>query len=132
MKYRKADNCGPVPYPDRSGRFLHAGEIVEGHEWQQFVPLNYVVPVVEQERVRAETKSVEYVNPKPLEESPAPLEQPVLDNPKDVIVAEDTQGEVDVLQQRLDGAGGKELDPSETGQSSDEGLSGRAANRRRR
>jgi len=46
MAYRKADNCGPVPYPDQSGRFLGEGEVVENDEandWSPYVALGYIV-----------------------------------------------------------------------------------------
>lgn len=42
MKYKRADNCGPVPYPDGSGRLL-MDETVEGDEWEALVPLGFVV-----------------------------------------------------------------------------------------
>jgi|SRR5580704_3375599 hypothetical protein len=42
--YRKADKCGPVPYPDRSGRKLTT-EIVSGNEWAPLVALGFVVEV---------------------------------------------------------------------------------------
>ena len=44
-KYRKVENCGRVPYPDRSGKFLNAGEVVEGDDWAPLVALGYVVEV---------------------------------------------------------------------------------------
>lgn len=43
--YRKVENCGPVPYPDQSGKMLLDGEVVSGDEWEQYVPLGYVVVV---------------------------------------------------------------------------------------
>jgi hypothetical protein len=46
MAYRKADNCGPVPYPDQSGRFLGDSEVVENDEandWSPYVALGYIV-----------------------------------------------------------------------------------------
>lgn len=42
--YRKVENCGPVPYPDQSGRYLTT-EIVSGLEWEPLVALGYVVAV---------------------------------------------------------------------------------------
>lgn len=42
--YRKADECGPVPYPDGSGRMLMS-ETVTGEEWAPLAELGYVVPV---------------------------------------------------------------------------------------
>ena len=43
-RYKKADNCGPVPYPDGSGRML-ADEIVSGEEWAPLLGLGFVVEV---------------------------------------------------------------------------------------
>jgi hypothetical protein len=105
-KYRKADNCGPVPYPDRSGKFLNHGEVAEGDDWAPFVALGYVVPV---------------------DAAAAPVE---IEEPKAAILKEDAQGVSDVVQQPNDGVGAEEMDPSEAGKSSDEGLSGRAPSRR--
>lgn len=42
-KYKKADNCGPVPYPDQSGRFLGEGEVSDMDDWEPYVALGYVV-----------------------------------------------------------------------------------------
>jgi hypothetical protein len=45
MAYRKVDNCGPVPYPDQSGRFLGEGEVVENddaNDWSPLVALGFV------------------------------------------------------------------------------------------
>ena len=44
-KYRKADNCGPVPYPDQSGRFLGEGEVSDRDDWEPYVALGFVVKV---------------------------------------------------------------------------------------
>lgn len=44
--YKKAINCGPVPYPDRSGKML-GDEIVTGDEWEPYVALGFVVIVEE-------------------------------------------------------------------------------------
>lgn len=45
MAYRKVDNCGPVPYPDQSGRYLGAGEVVENddaNDWSPLVALGFI------------------------------------------------------------------------------------------
>lgn len=39
--YKKVTNCGPVPYPDRKGRYL-TNEIVSGDEWEPMVALGFV------------------------------------------------------------------------------------------
>lgn len=53
-KYKKADNCGPVPYPDQSGRML-TDQIVSGDEWEKYVPLGYVVEVKDAKVKKPET-----------------------------------------------------------------------------
>lgn len=111
-KYQKAENCGPVPYPDRSGRLLVAGETVEGDDWEPLVALRFVVKVAEAEAAPAKAA-------------------PPKEEPKAAILQEDPQGVSDVVSTN-DGAAVEAVDPSETGKSSDEGVSGRAATRRRR
>lgn len=43
-RYKKAYNCGKVPYPSDSTKFLGDDEVVEGDEWEQYVALGFVVP----------------------------------------------------------------------------------------
>jgi len=64
--FKRAQNCGPVPYPDGSGRML-TDEIVVGEEWAPFVELGYLV------RIEGE------VDPAMFEEDcpPEPLPPPV-------------------------------------------------------
>lgn len=107
-KYQKAENCGPVPYPDQSGKMLATGETVEGDEWEPLVALGFVVKVAE---------GAEVAPPK--------------EEPKAAILTEDPEGVSDVVSTN-DGAAVEAVDPSEAGKSSDEGVSGRAATRRRR
>jgi hypothetical protein len=40
--YRRAQNCGPVPYPDGSGKFL-TNDRVTGDDWEPLVALGFVV-----------------------------------------------------------------------------------------
>jgi len=40
--YRRVKNCGPVPYPDGSGRMLD-DQIVIGDMWEPYVAIGYVV-----------------------------------------------------------------------------------------
>jgi len=111
-KYQKAENCGPVPYPDRSGKFLVAGETADGDEWEPLVALGFVVKVAEAAAAPAKVA-------------------PPKEEPKAAILKEDPQGVSDVVSTD-DGAAAEAVDPSETGKPSDEGVSGRAATRRRR
>lgn len=114
-KYQKAENCGPVPYPDRSGRMLVAGETAEGDDWEPFVALGFVVKVAEAPALPAKV----------------PAQAPTRAEPKTAILKEEPKGVTDVVPTN-DGAGVEKLDPSEAGESSDEGVSGRPATRRRR
>ena len=44
--YKKVDNCGPVPYPDQSGRYLGEGEVVAddaANDWAPLVALGFIV-----------------------------------------------------------------------------------------
>jgi hypothetical protein len=111
-KYQKVENCGPVPYPDRSGRFLVAGETAEGDDWEPLVALGYIVKLAE-----AAAAPAKAALPK--------------EAPKAAILQEDPQGVSDVVSTN-DGAAAEAMDPSKAGESSDEGVSGRAATRRRR
>ena len=43
--YQKAENSGPVPYPDGSGKMLNAGEVVTGEEWEPLAELGFVVAI---------------------------------------------------------------------------------------
>lgn len=124
-KYRKADNCGPVPYPDRSGKFLNAGEEVEGDDWAPLVALGFVVKVDDQSVEQVKTVAAAAVTPKAAPPAPKSPE------PKADILTEEAQGVTDVIETN-DGAGTEEMDSSETGKSGDEGVSGRPSGRRRR
>ncbi len=44
--YKKTGNCGPVPYPDQSGRMLTT-EVVSGNEWEPLVALGFVEAVAD-------------------------------------------------------------------------------------
>lgn len=111
-KYRKVDNCGRVPYPDRSGKFLEHGEVVEGDDWAPFVALGFVVPVEDGS---------------PAEKTPAKI-----DESKTAILKEEEQGVSDVVQNSDVGSGTEAMDSQETGESSDESVPGRSSTRRRR
>jgi len=111
-KYQKTENCGPVPYPDQSGKLLLAGETVEGDGWEPLVALGFVVKVAE-------------VAAAPVRVAP-PKEEP-----KAAILKEEPQEVSDVVQTD-DGAAVEAMDPPETGKSSDEGMPGRTSTRRRR
>jgi len=120
-KYQKTENCGPVPYPDQSGKLLLAGETVEGDGWEPLVALGFVVKVAE-----VAAAPVRVAPPK--EESKAPV---LKEEPKAAILKEEPQEVSDVVQTD-DGAAVEAMDPPETGKSSDEGMPGRTSTRRRR
>ena len=101
-KYRKVDNCGPVPYPDRSGKFLNAGEVVEGDEWEPMVALGFVVKTDDAPVETVKTVATAVVTPKA-----APPEPPKAPEPKADILTEEAQGDTDVMQTN-DGAGAEE------------------------
>ena len=135
--YRKVANCGPVPYPDRSGRFLNDGEVVEGDDWAGLVAIGYVVQVIEEqvEPVVEQPKKTPAPKREPKVEAvlaPAAdsVSEPKIEEPKVAILNEETEGVSNVMQTN-DGAGAKEVDPPEAGKPSDKGLSGRPSTRRR-
>ena len=126
-KYRKVENCGPVPYPDRSGRFLNAGEEAEGDDWEPLVALGFVEKVEGSKAVETvKTVASAAVTPKAAPAAPPPPpEEPKADTLKE-------EGVTDDMRQANDGTGAEEVDSSAAGKSGDEGMSGRSANRRRR
>jgi len=123
-KYRKVDNCGPVPYPDQSGRYLGEGEVVEddaGNDWAPLVALGFVV---ETEASATPDK----------QETPAELAKAV-EPPALALVDEPAEEEAPKSKRRSrkkkkakseevndggssnDGAGAEEVDTSEAGES---------------
>jgi hypothetical protein len=55
--YRKVKNCGPVAYPDQSGRYLRTEtETVTGDEWEPLVKLGFVEVCIANIAKPAETK----------------------------------------------------------------------------
>lgn len=136
-KYRKVDNCGRVPYPDRSGRFLNAGEEVEGDDWEPLVALGFVQRVEGSKTIETVTTVTSAAvtpkaSPPPPPPPPPKVEEPKAEEPKADTLKEETQGVTDDMQQANDGTGAEEVDSSAAGKSGDEGVSGRPANRRRR
>lgn len=151
-KYKKADNCGPVPYPDRSGRMLNAGDVVEGDEWESLMALGYVVKVVEPPAPEKKPeKKVEKASPVVVAVAEVPSAQPVVGalvveaevasevTPLADVAVESSGDSTDIakgvddgLQPVNDGAGVKEVDTPEARKSSDQGVSGRTTGRRRR
>jgi hypothetical protein len=113
-KYQKVQNCGPVPYPDRSGKFLLDGETAEGDDWEPLVALGFIVKVEEAA-------------------APAKAPAPKIEEPKAATLKEEAaEGANDGEVQRNDGGRTEEVDPPPAGPASDEGVSGRTATRRRR
>jgi len=43
--YKRVDNCGPVAYPDQSGKYLTDGTVT-GDEWEPLVALGFIEEVV--------------------------------------------------------------------------------------
>jgi hypothetical protein len=79
--YKKVDNCGPVPYPDQSGRHLGAGEVASDdadNDWAPLVALGFVVETGgavtpdRQEAPAEMAKAVVLVPEPPAAEEPAP------------------------------------------------------------
>jgi hypothetical protein len=114
-QYKKADNCGPVPYPDQSGKML-TSEIVEGDEWEPLFSLGFIVKAEETNPAKREK----------LADEPVPAE-----HVKPVILKEEPKEASDAVQIN-DGTGNEGVDTTETGKSSDEGVLGRTTARRRR
>ena len=112
-KYLKADNCGPVPYPDGSGRLLMAGDVVEGDEWAGLVAVGYVVELPEPAAPPAPTPSV----------ATPEVEPPGLEATEGQ--AEESNGTSN------DGAAAPAVDPETAGGPSAEGGAGSKSPRRR-
>jgi len=92
-RYRKVENCGRVPYPDHSGRFLHDGETVEDDEkndWAPLVALGYIVEMASPE-VPEEDKVVTPAE-EPLEEgTPVEAAEEHVEAPLEVSVEKDAE-----------------------------------------
>ena len=130
-KYKKADDCGPVAYPDQSGRYLGEGEVVEDDEandWAPLVALGFIeevggsvavtadkqespeelknavsVPETKPKKKKSRKKSTKATEEKPSEEK---------------VEASTSEREVsDVMRSADDGAGAEEVDSSEAGKS---------------
>lgn len=91
--YKKVDNCGPVPYPDRSGRFLTDG-VVSGEEWIPYLALGFIEVL----------EKIEIVNEKPVAVS-LPSKVPVVKKPARSLMEElksadvqDNDGNVSIME----------------------------------
>lgn len=114
-KYQKVKNCGPVPYPDRSGKFLLDGETAEGDDWEPLVALGFIVKV---EEVAAPVKA----------------DPPKIEEPKAAILPEETAKEAsDGEMQHNDGGGTEDgADSGESdGSSSSHAGAGRVSRKKR-
>ena len=116
-KYRKADNCGPVPYPDQSGRYLGEGEVVENDENNDWAPLAALGFIVEteasatpdtQETPEELSKAVDLAPEPVAEEAPKPKKRSRKKKKEEVS---------DVMQPADDGTGDEEMDSSEAWES---------------
>lgn len=112
-KYQKVQNCGPVPYPDRSGKFLLDGETAEGDDWEPLVALGFIVKVEEAA-------------------APAKAPPPKIEEPKAATLKEEAaEGVNDGEVQRNDGAGAEEVAGELLGSSSSQPDAGRVARKKR-
>ena len=123
-KYKKADNCGPVGYPDQSGRYLGDGEVVEddaNNDWAPLDALGFVVETgasVTPDKKESPAEMVAAVEPPPLEvvpevapaeEAPKPKTRRSKRKKKEGV--ENVEGSSD------DGGGAEEMDSSATRES---------------
>jgi len=131
--YRKADNCGPVPYPNDSSKMLQEGEVVSGEEWEPLAVLGYVVPVEDapksvekpvEEPAKVEAAPVEHKPaPKPgdEEDASAPKKKAKAKKPKAEAVEEVSD---DGMRDATERSGAEAVDPPEAGEPGGEGVSG--------
>jgi hypothetical protein len=78
--YKKVDNCGPVPYPDQSGRYLGEGEVASDdadNDWAPLVALGFIVETggavtPDRQETPAEIAKAVVLVPEPAAEEPAP------------------------------------------------------------
>ena len=116
-KYRKADNCGPVAYPDQSGRYLGDGEVVEDDEsnnWAPLVALGFVVETdkaVTPDSVESAEELAKAVEPP---EEPKKVAAPKKKSRRKSKKAEEVS---DGMQSADDGAGAEEVDTSKAWES---------------
>lgn len=93
--YKKAPNCGPVPYPDGSHKYLVGDEVVEGDPalWGPLVALDYVVEVEVVVEAAVEAPSAPVDSPPPVVDEP-PLV--VTEEVKEEVKEEEVKEEVPV------------------------------------
>lgn len=118
-QYKKADNCGPVGYPDQSGRYLGEGEVVENDEnndWAPLMALGFVVETggsVTPDEQESPAEMVAAVEPAPVMEAIPEVGKPKSRRSK----RKKREGVSDGVRSANDGAGTKEVDPSTSGES---------------
>jgi len=122
-RYKKADNCGPVGYPDQSGRYLGDGEVVENDEnndWAPLMALGFIVETsggVTPDVQESPAEMVAAVEPPSME--PVSEMEPVtmvVDKPKSRRYRK-KKGVSDGVRSANDGAGVEEVDSSASGES---------------
>jgi hypothetical protein len=124
-RYKKADNCGPVGYPDQSGRYLGEGEVAENDEnndWAPLVALGFVVETggsVTPDVKESPAEMVAAVEPPPMEPAPEVEAAPVVEEkPKSRrSKRKKKEGVSDGMRSANDGAGAEEVDSSASGES---------------
>lgn len=122
--YRKADNCGPVPYPGDPRKLLQEGDVVSGDEWEPLAVLGYVVPVEDgsgsvaepapapEPELESKPKKKAKVKAKPAPE-PTPEPEPAK--------AEEVS---DGMREAVERGGAEAVDSPKAGESGGEGVSG--------
>jgi len=83
--YKRVDNCGPVAYPDQSGKYLTDGTVT-GDEWEPLVALGFVEEVAAVAAPKAK--------PAPAKPAPAPVKPKVKAVPAEVVAAPSVPAEV--------------------------------------
>ena len=116
MKYKRADNCGPVPYPDGSGRML-TDEVAEGDGWEALVALGFVVRVEEKtgkrlpEASKPKASRTRVTKPNKAKNTPVSNDAGETIGKNDIVNTSDNAGVVNGINDR-DGADG--LDSAQT------------------
>lgn len=123
-KYKKVDNCGPVAYPDQSGRYLCEGEVAEdddANDWAPLVTLGFIVEAEGSAPVAAAPVPEPEVVPEPEPEvvsEPEPVAEVAPEKPKSRRSKKKKKEEVnDGMRSANDGDGDEGMDSSSSGES---------------
>lgn len=130
-QYRKVNNCGPVPYPDGSHRYL-TDQVVSGDEWIPLIALGFIEEVEPQVMppIATEVATVVVTEVKSLPRTEYKVVQPSVRAKKqnsgnklskNVIISEDIKASTAkvINAEASDRRGTKEMDNQETGRVAD-------------